>query len=110
MRVLFVANFFPFPLEDGTAVNLGTMERTRVIDAVQEVLKYTEHTSEISFLLDKPTGPMNRVAENSLARRLLGLEPQIKFIDGLHKTIDWYFSSKDRRNVGLILERMLLER
>ena len=97
-------------VEDGTAVNLGTMERTRVIDAVQEVLKYTGHTAEIRFLLDKPTGPMNRVAENSLARRLLGWEPQVKFIDGLHKTIDWYFSSKDRRNVGLILERMLLER
>ena len=28
-------------IDDGTAVNLGTMERTRVIDAVREVLRYT---------------------------------------------------------------------
>src|SRR5665213_1584157 len=27
-------------IDDGTAVNLGTMERTRVIDAVDEVLRY----------------------------------------------------------------------
>src|SRR5215213_714694 len=28
-------------IDDGTAVNLGTEERTRVIDAVREVLRYT---------------------------------------------------------------------
>ena len=28
-------------IDDGSAVNLGTTERTRVLDAVSEVLKYT---------------------------------------------------------------------
>ena len=37
-------------IEDGTAVNLGTNERTRVIDAVREVLRYTDkdHLPEIN--------------------------------------------------------------
>ena len=97
-------------IDDGTAINLGTMERTRVIDAVREVLAYTGHKAEIRFLLDKPVGPMNRVADNSLAKRLLRWEPQIKFVDGLRQTIDWYFRSKDRSVVGADLERRLTER
>lgn len=97
-------------IDDGTAVNLGTMERTRVIDAVREVLAYTGHRAEIRFLLDKPVGPMNRVADNALARRLLGWEPRIGFVDGLHRTIDWYFASKDRAKLAADLERKLTER
>jgi len=97
-------------VDDGTAINLGTMERTRVIDAVREVLAYTGHKAEIRFLLDKPVGPMNRVADNALGKRLLGWEPQVKFIDGLHKTIDWYFSTKDRTKLAADLERKLTER
>jgi UDP-glucose 4-epimerase len=95
---------------DGTAINLGTTERTRVIDAVHEVLRYTGHKAKIRFLLDKPVGPMNRVADNSLGKRLLGWEPQVKFIDGLHRTIDWYFASKDRSKLVADLERKLTER
>jgi nucleoside-diphosphate-sugar epimerase len=98
-------------IEDGTAVNLGTMERTRVIDAVREVLRYTgkEHL-QIQFQPEMPTGPMNRVAENSLAKRLLGWEPKVKFVDGLHATIDWYYATKDRAQVTATLAQRLTER
>jgi len=97
-------------IDDGTAVNLGTMERTRVIDAVREVLRYTGHNARIELHPEMPTGPLNRVADNSLARRLLGWEPKVKFIDGLHRTIDWYFATKDRDQVRATLDRMLTER
>jgi nucleoside-diphosphate-sugar epimerase len=97
-------------IDDGTAVNLGTMERTRVIDAVNEVLRYTGHKAEIKFLKNMPTGPLNRVASNALGRKLLGWEPRMKFIDGLHRTIDWYFATKDRNQVRGYLDRMLTER
>lgn len=97
-------------IDDGTAVNLGTMERTRVTDAVQEVLRYTGHQAEIEFHPEMPTGPMNRVADNSLAKKLLGWEPRVKFMDGLHRTVDWYFSEKKREEVRAILDRRLTER
>jgi nucleoside-diphosphate-sugar epimerase len=97
-------------IEDGTAVNLGTEERTRVIDAVEEVLRYTGHRAPIKFLPHMPTGPLNRVASNRLARELLGWEPQVKFVDGLHRTIDWYFSTRERQKVGGSLAEMLTER
>jgi UDP-glucose 4-epimerase len=97
-------------IDDGTAVNLGTMERTRVIDAAQEVLRYTGHQARIETKLDMPVGPMNRVADNSLAKQLLGWEPQVRFMDGLHRTIDWYFATKNRDEVKARLAEALLER
>lgn len=97
-------------ISDGTAVNLGTMERVRVADAVKMVLEYSGHQAEVKFLPDMPIGPLNRVADNSLARELLGWEPQVPFSEGLRRTIDWYFSTKDRDQVRAVLNRMLLER
>lgn len=97
-------------IRDGSAVNLGTEERTRVIDAVKEVLTYTGHNAELKFLTDMPTGPLNRVADPALARKLLGWDYETRFMDGLHKTIDWYFASKDPDDVRGYLKRMLTER
>ena len=97
-------------INDGTPVNLGTMERTRVIDAVHEVLRYTGHQARIELHPEMPTGPMNRVADNSFAKRLLGWEPQVKFVDGLRRTIDWYVSTRDRDSVRQVLDRLLTER
>jgi len=97
-------------IEDGTAVNLGTNERTRVIEAVTEVLRYTGQQAQIKLLKDMPTGPLNRVASNALGKKLLGWEPKTRFVDGLHRTIDWYFATKDRDEVREYLNRMLTER
>ncbi len=97
-------------IEDATAINLGTMERIRVLDAAQEVLKYTGHKAKIVTRPEMPTGPLNRVADNSLAKKLLVWKPEVKFLDGLHRTIDWYFAVKDRGHVRKIFKDMLTER
>lgn len=97
-------------IDDGTPINLGTMERVRVIDAVRMVLENTGHKAEIKFLPNMPTGPLNRVADNSLARKLLGWEPKTMFCEGLKKTIEWYNRTHDRAQVKSYFERMLTER
>lgn len=97
-------------IDDGTAVNLGTMERIRVIDAVQMILKYAGHDADLCFLPDMPTGPLNRVADNALAHKLLGWQPEVAFQDGVKRTMDWYFATKDRELVRSVLEQMLTER
>lgn len=97
-------------IDDGTAVNLGTMERISVIKAVREVIRYTGYKAKVKFAPKMPTGPYNRVADNFFAKKLLGWEPKVKFIDGLHRTIDWYFATKDRQRVKKILGKMLTER
>jgi nucleoside-diphosphate-sugar epimerase len=97
-------------VDDGAAVNLGTMERTSVREAVEEVLRYTGHRATVRYRPDMPVGPLNRIASNDLARRLLGWEPRTRFRDGLHRTIDWYFANRDREQVGRYLDRMLTGR
>ncbi len=97
-------------IDDGSAVNLGTMERIRVIEAVEEVLRYTGHSARIRTRPEMPTGPMNRVAHNGLAKQRLGWEPAVRFVDGLHRTVDWYFATKNPREVQATLGRMLTER
>jgi len=97
-------------IDDGAAVNLGTMERIKVIDAAREVLRHTRRNARIQTRADMPTGPYNRVADNALSKKLLGWEPKVAFMDGLHETIDWYFSTKKVEAVREIFERMLTER
>ena len=97
-------------IDDGTAVNLGTMERVRVIDAVNMVLEFSGQKADIKLRPDMPTGPVNRVADNGLAKKLLGWEPKTPFREGLRKTMDWYFATKQREEVRDVLEEMLTGR
>jgi nucleoside-diphosphate-sugar epimerase/uncharacterized protein involved in exopolysaccharide biosynthesis len=97
-------------IEDGTAINLGTMERVRVLDLVSEVLRYTEHNAKIEPHPERPAGPLNRAADNALAQKLLNWEPKVGFVQGLHRTIDWYFSTHDRQKVAATLDQLLTER
>lgn len=50
------------------------------------------------------------VVDNLLAKKLLGREPKMKFMDGFHKTIDWYFANKDKEEVSKRLSKLLTER
>ena len=97
-------------INDGTAINLGTMERITVLECAKMVCDFTKHKAEIKKRPEMPTGPMNRVADNALAKRLLGWEPKVAFREGLKRTIDWYYSTRDRSEVERTFGRMLTER
>jgi nucleoside-diphosphate-sugar epimerase len=92
-------------IDDGTAINLGTMERIQVIDAVRSILRLMEHHPTIKTCLDMPTGPLNRVADNSLSRKLLGWEPEVTFAEGVQRTIKWYTENNNHHNVLKILDQ-----
>ncbi len=97
-------------IDNARAVNLGTRERIRVIDAVRQVLDLTGHQPEIRLREDMPVGPMNRVADSSLAERLLNWMPRVRFEDGLRMTIDWYVAAHRRNDVAARLAHRLTER
>lgn len=97
-------------IDDGTAVNLGTMERVRVIDAAKMVCELAGYKPQIKLRPDMPAGPLNRVADNSLGKKLLGWAPGVPFREGLKRTLDWYFSTKDREQTVKIINHQLTER
>jgi nucleoside-diphosphate-sugar epimerase len=90
-------------IDDGTAVNIGTMERIRVRDAAELVMSLVGHQAEIVTRPDMPTGPLNRVADNSLARQLLGWEPRFSFQEGLRRTVDWYLTARTPEQARRVL-------
>ena len=97
-------------IDDGTAVNLGTMERIRVVDAAAMILRRMGVEVPLKFLPDMPTGPYNRVAANQFAKELIGWEPRIPFREGIVKTIDWYVNNRNPDEVRSQLQSMLTER
>jgi nucleoside-diphosphate-sugar epimerase len=97
-------------IDDASAVNLGSMERIRVAQAARLTQRLAGYEAPVVTRPNMPTGPLNRVADNRRARRLLGWAPRISFEEGLQRTIDWYFSAKDRAEVAALIESGALMR
>lgn len=97
-------------IDDATPVNLGTMERIRVLDAARMILERLNHRAEIVCDPARPTGPYNRVADNSRARRLLQWPEPMTFEQGLERTIEWYVEAHDPGDARRALARRETER
>ena len=97
-------------VHDGTSINLGTMERIKVKDCANQVIKTLNPGATIKLLTDKPTGPLNRVASNALAQELLDWSPQIKFSDGLQKDNRMVCQHKSTEQASSDLNRKLIGR
>jgi hypothetical protein len=86
------------------------MERVRVLDAVQMVIDMAGYSPDVVTQPDKPTGPANRVADNSLAKQLSFWEPEVLFAHGLRRTWEWYVANKSPEQVREIFDFMLTGR
>ena len=95
-------------VDDAIPVNLGTEERIKVIDMVNLVFKYTGFYPKKIKFLSMPTGPINRVADISLAKKLLNWQPKYDFKTGLKKTIEWYFENKNKNFIKKNLKKLLI--
>jgi len=97
-------------IENATAINLGTMERIKVIEAARAIIEKAGYDATIETDPSRPTGPYNRVADNTLARDLLGWSARVGFHEGLDRTIDWYGNNHDMHEVRSELQQRLTER
>ncbi len=95
-------------IEDAGVVNLGTTERITVKAMVEDIFKETHYYPKKLQYKNMPTGPLNRVADNRLARKVLGWEPKVKFTEGLKRTVRWYYENHNIRIVRKDLFKLLL--
>lgn len=90
---------------DATAINFGTQDRITVKEMVETVWDAMDYRPKRVKFVEKPTGPLNRVADNSLARKMLAWRPKYSFYKGLKKTIDWYVVHRNKKSAKEYLEK-----
>ena len=96
-------------ISDCTPINLGTGRRYTIIETVEMICKILNwKPSKFNFDTSKPVGAISRALDNSLAKKLLGWQPQYTLEEGLRKTIEWY--QKRHAIQGKVSSKLLLER
>jgi len=74
----------------GEVYNVGGPDETTNIEVVQRVIGLTgADESQIEYVTDRP-GHDRRYSLGSEKVRALGWEPQVRFEEGLERTVDWY--------------------
>jgi UDP-glucose 4-epimerase len=98
-------------IQDSSAVNIGTAEHIKIIDAARMIFSETGFTPKsIAFDTSKPVGVFSRAADLKRTRELLGWEPQTSFKEGLRRTIEWYYRERNLDDVASKLGVLLTER
>jgi len=98
-------------IEDGTPVNAGRDDRITINRAAELIFRIVGwRPKRILHDLSKPQGVASRAADLTRARELLGWSPQVSYREGFEKTVEWYFSTKDRDSVKANLKQLLIER
>lgn len=93
------------------AVNIGTEDRITVNQAAETIWDILHwKPKSVKYLADKPVGTLNRVADASKARDLLGWTPKYSFREGLCETIEWFAHAHKVADVRASLEKSLTER
>ncbi len=96
---------------DGSPVNIGLETSWSINEVIAEIFdRMGWEPDEIDRLTEKPVGVIDRRADCSRSRDVLGWEPSIGLEEGLARTIEWYTGTKDAARVEKELERLLTER
>jgi nucleoside-diphosphate-sugar epimerase len=97
-------------IEDGTAINLGTGKRHKMIEVANQIFEFLNwRPMNIAYDTTMPVGVASRSLDIRRARQLLNWKPETSFINGLANTIRWYtqtHSYDGRVNNLLLTERV----
>lgn len=74
--------------QESSPVNIGTTFEFTILDFAQLVIRLTDSRSELSYHPPLPDDPKQRLPDLTRARAILGYEPEVPLVDGLHRTIE----------------------
>lgn len=98
-------------IEDGMPVNIGISEHIKIKEIADKIFDIVGwKPKDIFFDISKPVGVFSRAADLTNTRKLLRWEPNVSIEDGLIKTIDWYYSSKNKDEVKEKFQKLIWER
>jgi len=70
-------------------VNIGGNKPYSIKQIAKEIIKVSGKDIEIKYDKTKPNGPMSRIPNLSLAKKVLGWQPTTSLEEGLNKTYHW---------------------
>ncbi len=76
--------------EKSNPVNLGSGMEITIKDLLQTICHLMDYQGMIKWDVTKPDGQPRRQLDVSRAKKEFGFEAQVKFEEGLRRTIDWY--------------------
>lgn len=98
-------------IEDGSPVNAGRDDRITINQAAELVFNITGwRPKQVNHDLCKPQGVASRAADLTRAREVLEWEPKVSYRRGFKKSVEYYFATKNEREVKAQLEKLLMER
>jgi UDP-glucose 4-epimerase len=97
-------------IEDGASINAGRDDRITIDQAAEMVFDIVGwKPKKIIHDLSKPQGVTSRAADLTRAKKII-CEPKVSYREGFKKTIEWYFTHKNKEEVKSKLETLLMER
>ena len=77
-------------------VNVGNPSEMSMLDLADRIVKICESESTLKFMDPMKDDPKVRRPDITLAKKLLGWEPEVAPEEGLRRTIDWFRAEKER--------------
>jgi UDP-glucose 4-epimerase/UDP-glucuronate decarboxylase len=78
------------PAADGRTLNIGTTEEVEIGELARNILRELDIKIEVEPRTAKHDPIRRRCPDCSLARELLGYEPEVPLHEGLRPTLEWY--------------------
>jgi nucleoside-diphosphate-sugar epimerase len=98
-------------VDDASAVNVGQDRLWTINEVIESIFSLCKwHPHDVYRDLNKPVGVFNRVEDSTRTQSILGWKPRVDLVEGLKRTIDWYFETHDPNEVKRDYERLIWER
>jgi UDP-glucose 4-epimerase len=78
----------------GSTMNIASGQQTSLLGLLDAIAAATGSSADPSFGPPRAGDIKHSVADVSLARRLLGVEPRVPFAEGIRRTVEWYRSQR----------------
>ena len=79
---------------DSEPVNIGSGFEISIKNLVEMIVKLTGYEGRLVWDTSMPNGQPRRGLDTSRAEKFFGFKAQVKFEDGLRRTIDWYHKAR----------------
>jgi dTDP-glucose 4,6-dehydratase len=77
-------------------MNIGNPNEFTILELARTVLEVTGSSSEIAYEPLPVDDPTQRQPDITLARQVLGWEPEVQLREGLQRTYEWYRKERER--------------